>query len=103
VLDLEPLMALADGSATSDGLHGGAGNGSSASHRMKKRPARDGDRLAGASTGSCWQCQPVGLDPTMAQQPILPWHCVAQERWLLIGSALIDTGRLGGSGRLGTC
>ena len=51
VLDLEPLMALADGSATSDGLHGGAGNGSSASHRMKKRPARRGDQcLAGAPT-----------------------------------------------------
>ena len=46
VLDLEPLMALADGSATSDGLHGGAGNGSSASHRMKKRPPPHGDAAA---------------------------------------------------------
>src|SRR6185437_13957383 len=27
VLDLEPLIALANGSATSDGLHAGAGNG----------------------------------------------------------------------------
>jgi hypothetical protein len=51
VLDLEPLMALADGSATSAVPQARAGNGSSASHRMKKRPARRGDQcLAGAPT-----------------------------------------------------
>ena len=53
VLDLEPLMALADGSATSDLPQAGAGNGSSASHRMKKRPPPHGDQCpAGVSTGS---------------------------------------------------
>jgi len=53
VLDLEPLIALADGSATRDLPQAGAGNGASASHRMKKRAARDGDQcVAGTSTGS---------------------------------------------------
>jgi hypothetical protein len=53
VLDLEPLIALADGSATRDLPQAGAGNGASASHRMKKRPPPHGDQcVAGASTGS---------------------------------------------------
>ena len=53
VLDLEPLMALADGSATSAVPQARAGNGLSASHRMKKQRPRHGDQcVAGASTGS---------------------------------------------------
>src|SRR5262245_2846853 len=48
VLDFEPLMALADGSATSAVPQARA---ASASDRMKKRPARRGDQcLAGAPT-----------------------------------------------------
>ena len=53
VLDLEPLIALADGRATSDGLHGGAGNGARSPHRMKKRAPLRGDQShVRASTGS---------------------------------------------------
>ena len=53
VLDLEPLIALADGRATSDGLHAGAANGARSPRHMKKRPPPHGDQcVAGASTGS---------------------------------------------------
>jgi hypothetical protein len=53
VLDLEPLMALADGSATPDVPQDAAGNDARPPHRVKKRSARHGDQcLAGTSTGS---------------------------------------------------
>jgi catalase (peroxidase I) len=52
VLDLEPLMALADGSAFRDSPKGGGDNGARALHH-KKPPARHDDQcLGGASTGS---------------------------------------------------
>jgi hypothetical protein len=54
VLDLEPLMALADGSATGDPLRGGAGNGAQSPRHMKKRAPLRGDQSLGlASTRSC--------------------------------------------------
>jgi hypothetical protein len=53
VLDLEPLIALADGSATPDARQDAAGNDARPPHHVKKRSGRHGNRcLAGASTGS---------------------------------------------------
>jgi hypothetical protein len=53
VLDLEALMASADGIANRDVPQGGAGNDARAPHHMSKRAARHGDQcLAGGSTGS---------------------------------------------------